>query len=225
MLLQGKHAQTKLYTEQLRLLKTYIEPCYAENEYFALNFLAESGIMSLNPKKESPESISMDWIKKAKSPELETDNQLLTLTTGLAAYLKNLHKNSLKIHGFYLTHEDLFLDNLLICEKSGKLFLIDWGLSQKSNSVYPDAASVLLGALNDFPDYYEVFLEELTGNIEKTDFEAFKLQINSLYNKYKAIRKQNGIETSSLDLRLQNAFNIIEILSLKTSENSNELKI
>lgn len=210
MLVQGKHAQIKLCKKHIRIVKIYKDPFYVENELFALDYLAKSGIMNLHPKKETSNIISMDWIKGAERPKIDSVKQRHYLIGNLAAYLKNLHKNSYNSYSLYITHEDLFLDNLLICPKSGVLYFIDWGLSKKRDSVYPDIASAALGIMNDNSEYYKSFLIKYFGDISEINFNLIEKYIYESYNEYKGIREGNGIETDSLKARLKNAQEIVK---------------
>ncbi|EKE03415.1 MAG: hypothetical protein ACD_20C00207G0012 [uncultured bacterium] len=213
MIIQGKHAKIKLHKEKIRVLKTYEDSSYVDNEYFALDFLAKQGIMNLNPLKESVYTISMDLITEAQSPKINTPEERDYLVTNLVSYLKNLHSNSYKEYGLYITHEDLFLDNFLVCNNSNILYFIDWGLSKKRESIYPDIASALLGAFNDYPEDYKLFLEKYFGSIADVDLNAIATNIADLSQKYSSIREKNNIETDSLKLRLKNAMETINKLS------------
>ena len=205
MLIQGKHSQVKLHKEKIRVFKTYKDSSYVDNEYSALDFLAKQEIMNLNPIKESPYTISMDWIREAQSPETETPENMNYLVINLASYLKTLHANSYKAHNLYITHEDLFLDNFLVCQNSNLLYFIDWGLSKKRDSVYPDIASALLGAFNDCPEYYKLFLKEYFGSLQGVEFKLIQKYVLDLCQEYSLIREKNGFETDSLKLRLEKA--------------------
>ncbi|OGH98833.1 MAG: hypothetical protein A2104_08450 [Candidatus Melainabacteria bacterium GWF2_32_7] len=213
MLIQGKHAQVKLHKEKIRVIKTYEDSSYVDNEYFALDFLAKQGIMDLNPEKKSIYIISMDWIKEAESPKMDTPDERDYLVENLVSYLKNLHSNSYKAYGLYITHEDLFLDNFLVCNNSNILYFIDWGLSKKRETVYPDIASALLGAFNDYPEEYKLFLTKYFGSLSNVDLKAINTYIMSLYQEYNLIRENNNLETDSLKLRLRNAQEVIKQLS------------
>lgn len=212
MIIQGKHAHIKLHKEQIRVFKTYEDFSYVDNEYFALDFLANQEIMNLNPKKESLYTISMDWITEAESPKIDTPEQRRFLVKNLVSYLKNLHKNSFETFGLYITHEDLFLDNLLVCDNSDILYFIDWGLSKKRSSVYPDIASAALGVMNEYPDCYKLFLSEYFENLNEVDLHLIKVYINELFHEYVSIREKNNIETSSLNLRHKKALEMIKSL-------------
>lgn len=214
MLIQGKHAKVKLHQEQIRVFKTYEDYTYVDNEYFALDFLAKQEIMDLHPKKESPFTISMDLITDAESPGLENPEKRQDLIKNLVSYLKILHANSYNEYGLYITHEDLFPDNLLICNNSDTLYFIDWGLSKKRSSIYPDIASAALGIMNDYPEYYKFFLEEYFDNLSSVDIKLIELYIKDLYEQYKEIREKNNIETESLNIRLKKAYEITRKLSV-----------
>lgn len=217
--LQGKHAKIKLCKKADRVFKTYNESSYIDNEYFALRFLAENDIMNLNPKRESYFTISMDWINDAHSPSLKTDKEKIFLAKELALYLKKLHKTSYETFGLYITHEDIFSDNLLICENYGILYFIDWGLSKKRKSVYPDIASPALGIFNEHPEFYEILLREYFSDTEFIDYKRVKKHILDLYEECFNIRSDNNFETNSLNVRLKNALNIIDKLCYYASPN------
>lgn len=195
----GKHAKIEIYSAYKRVFKTYKDSLYVENEYFALSFLATQNIMNLNSKKESPFTISMDFIQDAKSPDSINENFVRILT----AYLKNLHKCSLRTYGKYITHEDIFPDNILICEKLDTIYFIDWGLSKKRDCPYPDIASCALGVFNNEPQLYRLFLELYFGDISKVDFNLIDKYVKELYNEFKAIRLENNFEIESLDRRYE----------------------
>lgn len=205
MLIQGKHAQIKLYKENIRVFKTYQDSAYTDNEYFALDFLAKQEIMNLNPIKESTFTISMDWINEAESPNMDTPENRNYMVVNLASYLKTLHVNSYNAYKLYITHEDLFLDNFLVCKNSNLLYFIDWGLSKKRDSVYPDIASALLGTFNDYPEYYKLFLEEYFGSLYEVEFKLIEKYVSDLHLEYCSIREKNNFETVSLKLRLEKA--------------------
>ena len=213
MLVQGKHSQVKLHKEKIKVFKTYKESSYVDNEYFALDFLAKQEIMNLNPVKESPYVISMDWIREAESPQMNTPENRNYLVINLSSYLKTLHDNSYKAYKLYITHEDLFLDNFLVCKNSNLLYFIDWGLSKKRDSVYPDIASALLGTFNDHPEDYKLFLEKYFGSIVEVKFNLIEKYVLELSLEYSLIREKNGIETDSLKLRLEKAQEIIVQMS------------
>lgn len=214
MLIQGKHAQIKIYEEKIRILKTYKDPQYVDNEFSALDFLAKVGIMNLNPKIESTNTISLDWINEGDIPELKTNKQKELFIYDLVKYLKELHKLSYDYYGFYVTHEDIFLDNLLICKNTGKLFFIDWGLSKKRNNVYPDIASSVLGVFNDYPELFTSFLKEYFEISSKIDFSQIEMYVNQLYQEYYNIRVSNSFCTDTLDARLLKAKELLKSSSL-----------
>ena len=210
MITQGKHASTKLYKNEIRIFKTYKDSVYVDNEYFALSFLAKNNIMDLHPKKESPFTISMDWIKDAESIDVN-ENHFIPIR--LAAYLKVLHKSSFEQYGLYITHEDLFSDNILICPKFNTLYFIDWGLSKKRNTIYPDIASVALGIFNEKPEYYRIFLDNYF-NIAQIDYEQINFFLENLFNECIIIREKNNFETESLEKRLICAKQMIKNVGL-----------
>lgn len=212
MIIQGKHAQIKLYKENIRVFKTYKDSLYADNEYFALNCLAEMNIMNLHPKKETQETLSMDWIENAKQPDLSIKQERFNLANQLALYLKHLHNCSIKKYGQYITHEDIFSDNILICDFSGSLLFIDWGLSKKRDNIFPDMASTALGVFNDYQETYEYFLLKYFNEHLQPDFKLIDKYILDLYNEYKTIREENNFETETLQKRLNNARNIINAI-------------
>ena len=202
----GKHAKIIINPADKRVFKTYNDPMYVDNEFFALSFLAGQNIMDLNPRKETLYTISMDFIEDARNPD---DSDLKPLPAMLARYLKTLHSCSYKKFGEYITHEDIFADNILICGKFGTLYFIDWGLSQKRSTPYPDIASCALGVFNNEPESYRQFLQNYFEDISKIDFSLIEKYISSLYNKFKSIRIENDFETNSLDKRLENAGKVI----------------
>lgn len=212
MLFQGKHACVELYNKDIRIFKTYQDSSYAENEYFALNFLAHTGIMNLYPKKESLSVISFDRIKNAQKPKLDTPKQRTYLAKELAYHLKQIHLAAYKKYKFYITHEDLFADNLLICNNTKKLFLIDWGLSNKRDNIYPDIASLALGAFNDYPESYMIFLDKYFENRDIVDISEIQNCFDRLYNEYRIIRVKNRFEIDSLNEKLIKAKEIIMFL-------------
>jgi serine/threonine protein kinase len=213
MIIQGKHSNIRLYKEIIRVFKTYKDSSYVNNEFFALDFLAKQEIMNLNPQIESPFTISMDWIREAESPQMNSPENRAYMVTNLASYLKILHDNSFKSFNHYITHEDLFLDNFLVSNNSNMLFFIDWGLSKKRDNVYPDIASALLGAFNDYPNDYRLFLDEYFGRSYKVDFKLIEKYSFELFNEYRLIREENEIETNSLKQRLEKVYQSIQLLS------------
>jgi serine/threonine protein kinase len=213
MITQGKHAEVRLYEEQIRVFKTYKDSKFADNEFFALNFLARTGIMNLNPKKETAKTISMDWIKNARAPVLNTAVQRSYFVKQLACYLKHLHNYSLEVFGLYLTHEDLFLDNILICPKTSVLLFIDWGLSKKRATEYPDLASCALGLFNEYPESFISFINEYYQSSKTIDIDQLYFYIAELCQEYREIREKNNIESESLEQRQLNAKKMIQILA------------
>lgn len=213
MITQGKHAEVRLYKEQIRVFKTYKDSKFIDNEFCALTFLAKTGIMNLNPKRESDKTISMDWIKNAKPPGLKTKSQRTFIVNQLATYLRHLHQYSHKVFGLYLTHEDIFQDNVLICPETDILLFIDWGLSKKRASVYPDLASCALGIFNEYPESFKYFIYEYFLSDKNIDTEQLYFYVTELCQEYKAIREKNNIESESLDLRLIKAGKNIQLLN------------
>lgn len=214
MILNGKHARVELYEKQIRIVKTYNNFVYVNNELAALTFLSDNQIMDLDVRKENDLTISMRWIKEAKTPDLSCTKVRTHLKEKLACYLKTLHSKSYNQFGYYITHEDLFEDNLLICNSTGNILFIDWGLSKNRNTVYPDIASILLGIFNDYYMDYKDFLYfyfDMPANIDFFQIENF---LDERYQEYKMIRLSNNIEIESLNLRLKNAKEIINKLKI-----------
>ncbi|OGI03269.1 MAG: hypothetical protein A2Y25_05045 [Candidatus Melainabacteria bacterium GWF2_37_15] len=210
MKFKGKHAKIEIYLERQRVFKTYKDPMYADNEYFALCFLADQNIMDLKPRKESLFTISLDFIQDAKSLDFTCKMDTERFVGLLTLYLRNLHRSSLHNFGKYITHEDIFPDNILICEKLGTLYFIDWGLSKKRESPYPDIASCALGVFNNEAGLYRLFLEQYFGDISKINFNLIDKYINDIYNECKSIRLENNFEINSLDERFEKAKHIIQ---------------
>lgn len=217
MLIQGKHAKVKLYSEAIRIFKTYSDSFYCYNELLTLNFLSSEKIMNLNAKKESDYTLSMDWLNNTYPLE-NINDQNFKITSKLATYLKALHCKSMKTLGHYLTHEDIFADNLLICKTTQDLYLIDWGLSKKRHTVYPDIASCAIGLFNENPELYKIFLTEYFESLNNIDLDVLEFYIKELAFDYRNIRIQNTIETESLDKRVEKAYKILDYLEQEKSD-------
>jgi serine/threonine protein kinase len=213
MITRGKHAEIRLYEKQIRIFKTYKDSLYVDNEHFALSFLASQKIMNLHPKKESAHTISMDWIKETIQPDISNYKTRGHLRSQLSAYLKELHQLSFEKYGQYITHEDIFPDNVLKCCNTDKLIIIDWGLSKKRDNVYPDFASIIMGIFNEYPEDAAELITEYSGNLSNIDCELILRYVYELYEEYKNIRKSNNVEIKSLDSRLKQAINILNLLS------------
>lgn len=212
MINQGKHAKVNLYKDQVKVYKTYNESEYAENEFFALSFLAKTNIMNLNPTIVDSKTISIDWLKDTEPVEINKNIVSNELAFFLATYLKNLHTKSFEYYSYFLTHEDIFLDNVLKSKNSENIYLIDWGLSNKRTTVYPDISSIAIGILNDHPYIYCLFIEEYFGSLSNCNKKELKATIKCLYDKYYSIREVNNIETNSLKERLEKSHELIKLI-------------
>ena len=103
----------------------------------------------------------------------------------------------------------------MICENFGTLHLIDWGLSKKRNSVYPDIASCAIGIFNDYPDYYKLFLKNFFKDVSKIDFKMIEKCLKELYTEFKLIRMENNFEINSLDQQFEKAKNVINSVRME----------
>lgn len=201
----GKHAKIKLCKKSLRISKMYKNIYYTKNEYFALNFLAKSKILNLNPKQESIHTLSMDFLPYKTQQESNKLYKNIYFPKQLANKLKMIHNRSFYKFNAYLNHRDLFDDNILIDKNNQTLHLIDWGLSKLEDSVYSDIASALMGVFNTDTKSFLHFLKEYFNTLESIDGEEIKSHLYLLYKECYTIRTINNIETKSLKNRLNNA--------------------
>lgn len=209
MLIQGKHAKVEYYEKQIKIFKTYDEHSYNNNEFFALNFLANNSLMNINPQKESDYSLSMDYIDGADKLNSIDSKQIAIITKKLVSFLQQLHKISFEENQFFITHEDIFLDNILATSNLEKIYLIDWGLSKKRENIYPDIASATMGIYNDFPHEFDLFLQEYFKSHYMIDFDLLQKNIEDRYKEYYSVRKKNNFETDSLKVRYNKALSLI----------------
>lgn len=210
MLNCGKHAEISLDREQERVFKTYKNSMYVDNELFALKFLAKAGILDLKPNKESEYTLSFNWLNDNVYSVLSEKSINSSFLESLVEKLKKLHINSFKEFGYFLTHEDLFADNILLRKSDNAINIIDWGLSGKRSNIYPDIASLALGIFNKNPQAYRSFLKLYFDSDINVDFGEIQYYAEFLYNEYLNIRLENCIEIDSLKERLSTALQVIK---------------
>lgn len=202
----NRHAKIEFCPFSSRVKKRYEKAFYANNEYSALKMLSEFKIMDLRPQKESETEISMDYIKNTRSPEIENEKFIYNL----AMFLKKLHYQSKCANGCYLTHGDIFEDNILLSRDTDKIYVIDWGLAKNEDNIYRDIASCLLGVFNKSSKSFRLFLNQYFEDTSKIDFSLINNYLEIIYNEFKLIRLENNFEIQSLETRFEKARGIIQ---------------
>lgn len=207
---KGKHATIYLNSDKSRLFKHYEEPKFVHNEFFALQFLENNCHYNLSPKKESDNSLSVNYLT------LQHPSKVLNkyFVDTLCKHLKIIHLTSHQHFGLFLNHCDLFEDNIFITAENN-IITIDWGLSRLDSSVYLDLSSLLLGLFNSNTNWFDYFVSSYFGHKKFVDFSKLRYHLYILYEDYTSVRKNNKIETNSLDFRLKKALNVINLSSEK----------